>query len=571
MRALQVFAGFFAFLVRLLVEEATRRLPFGARVLGPQKSPRRFRDLLEGLGGAFVKFGQFLSMRSDILPPAYCQALSTLFDKVPPFPSDQARAIVERELGAPIEDLFHDFDDEPLGAASFGQVHRVTLKGGDDDGQQAVVKVCRPGSDRTIDVDGRLALVLAHMVDLMGLLGRIEVVPVMRDAVKWTRKEILYLQEGKNADHVHELTAFNPRQRIPFVYWDRTTDRVLTMEHLDGIPVSEIIDRFERSDPTIDDELAQMACDRMTLARNVWQTFLLHTFVGGVFHGDPHPGNVIALPENQVGMIDFGLLGRLNEEQKREQGLSLAAIAQENIERLFTIILDILDAPRGLLVTDTYDQFAEEADAWLDACDNPGAPMAEKTLQRLVASSMSIARQVGLVLPAQTILFYKGLLTVDAVVLRMYPDFDYKKESRRALRLIRMYELEKLYQPGNVIDSALLTQLLFGTLPVFVEGRIQDFEQGQRQIYRKLNLLPAIAAAVMRAVAWASAAALAIALLDRAGWLGRLWAHVPRAPMGPALELVAGHLALAAITVLFAAWAARALKARTMVKVQKEA
>lgn len=571
MRTLQVITGFFVFLSRLLFEEAARRVPFAPRMLGPARGPRRFRNLLEGLGGAFVKFGQFLSMRSDILPPAYCQALATLFDQVPPFPAAEARAIVERELGKPIGALFHAWTDEPLGAASFGQVHSVTLKGGDDDGQSAVVKVCRPGSEETIETDGRLALVLAHLVDLVGLLGRIQVAPVMRDCVKWTKKEIQYLQEGKNADHLHELTGFNPRQRIPYVYWDRTTDKVLTMERLDGLPVSEIIERFERGDKSIDAELADMACDRMTLARNVWQTFLLHAFVGGVFHGDPHPGNIIVLPENQIGMVDFGLLGRLNEEQKREQGLSLAAIAQENIERLFMIILDVLDAPRGLLVTKTYDQFAEEADAWLDACDNPGAPMSEKTLQRIVTSSMAIARQVGLVLPAQTILFYKGLLTVDAVVLRLYPDFDYKKESRRALRLIRMYELEKLYKPGNIIDTSLLAQLVFGTLPVFVEGRIQDYEQGQRQIYRKLNLLPAIGASLMRALAWGAASMLAVTLLDRTGWLARLWEHVPRRSVEPALELVAGHLVLVVITLLLGAWAARVLKARTMVKVQKEA
>ena len=134
-----------------------------------------------------------------------------------------------------------------------------------------------------------------------------------------------------------------------------------------------------------------------------------------------------------------------------------------------------------------------------------------------------------------------------------------------------MYELEKLYKPGNVIDSSLLAQLLVGTLPTFVESRIQDFEQGQRQIYRKLNLLPAIAANVMRALAWGAALALGITLLDRVGWLSRFWALVPRKNIEPALELVAGHLALVGITVLFAAWAARALKARTMVKVQKEA
>jgi len=233
-RIIQVFTRFFAFIFGLIAEEAAARVTRSKK----RRSPRAFRDLLEGLGGAFIKIGQFLSMRSDILPPAYCKQLTTLYDKVPPFPSDEARAIVERELKKPIDELFTSWEDKPVGAASFGQVHLVTLRGGDDDGQRAAVKICRPGSERTIETDGRLAIVLAHIVDLMGLLGRIEIVPVLRDAVKCTRNEIQYLQEGKNADHIHELSAWNPRQRIPYVYWDRTTEKVLTMEFLDGIAVS---------------------------------------------------------------------------------------------------------------------------------------------------------------------------------------------------------------------------------------------------------------------------------------------------------------------------------------------
>jgi ubiquinone biosynthesis protein len=571
-RSVQVFTRFFVFLFGLLAEEAAARVPFARkRIRAAPRSPRAFRDLLEGLGGAFIKIGQFLSMRSDILPPVYCRELATLYDKVPPFPSSEARAIVERELGRPIDELFEEWDDVPVGAASFGQVHLAKLKGGDDAGQRAAVKICRPGSERTIETDGRLAIILSHLVDLMGLLGRIEVVPVLRDAVKWTRKEIQYRQEGKNADHIHELTSWNPRQRIPYVYWDRTTDKVLTMEFLDGISINEIIERFENGDASIDDELAEMACDRVTLARNVWQTFLLQTFVGGVFHGDPHPGNLIVLPENTIGMIDIGLLGRLNEEQKREQGLTLQAVSQENIERLFIAILDILDAPRGLLVTGTYDTFAEEADAWLDACDNAGAPMAEKTLQRLVASSMLIARQVGLVLNAQTILFYKGLLTVDAVILRLYPDFDYKKESQRALRLVRMYELEKRYRPGAIIDTSLLAQLLFGTLPTFVEARLQDYEQGQRQIYRKLNVLPAVGASMLKGLAWLAAAAAAVALLDTRGALAWVWNRLPRDAVAPLLDVAGRHVILAVVLTLVAFSASRSLRARSLVKVQREA
>jgi hypothetical protein len=183
---------------------------------------------------------------------------------------------------------------------------------------------------------------------------------------------------------------------------------------------------------------------------------------------------------------------------------------------------------------------------------------------------MLIARQVGLVLNAQTILFYKGLLTIDAVVLRLYPDFDYKKESQRALRLVRMYELEKRFRPGAIIDTALLAQILFGTLPTFIESRLQDYEQGQRQIYRKLNVIPAIGASAMKALAWAAAAAAVVALLDTRGLLGWLWGRLPRESVAPALDVAGAHIVLAVLVTLAASSASRSLRMRSLVKVQRE-
>jgi|GEM_PF-945651 len=574
-RTIQVLSAFSRFLLGFLLEELVWRLPLVAWALGgrsTRRNPERLRELLEGLGGAFIKFGQLFSMRSDILPPVYCAALANLFDNVPPFPSSEARAIIERELGRPLEEIFDHFDDNPIGAASFGQVHLATLKpeSEGDEGRKAAVKVCRPGSQETIEIDGRLLLLLGMIVDALGILGRITLAPVFKDFVRWTRREINYLQEGKNADHLHELTSWNPRQRIPYIYWDKSTPRVLTMEFLEGITVNEIIRRHEAGDPDLDGELAELGCDRVTIARNVWQTFLLQAFVGQTFHGDPHPGNLIVLPENVVGFIDFGLQGRLNEESRREQGIMLDAVARENIEKLFTATLDVLDAPRGLLVTDTYDEFAENADAWLDACDNPGAPMVEKTLNRLVTSSMKIARQVGLVLAPHTMLFYKGLITIDAVILRVNPEFDYKKETRRALRLIRMRELDRLYAPGNVLDTALLTQLLLTSLPDFAASRLQDFEQGQRLIYRKLNLLPVIVGGMFTLASWGSIA-LGLALLGhRFHHLGRLWALPGTAVVQHVFDLLQPYILVFFAAAIGLRWGAAFFKNRSFVKAQRE-
>ncbi len=506
-RTLQVLRGFFRFFLAFLLEEALTRVPLLRRLRGKRwrpRNPQRLRQYCVDMGGAFVKFGQFFSMRSDILPPAYCRALSTLFDRVPPFPAVEARRIVEQELGAPVDELFESFDDRAVGAASFAQGHVVTLKG-ENAGKQAIVKVARPGAEEAIATDTRLLVLLGWLVDISSVLGRIKLVPIFRDFARWTKREVYYVQEAKNADHLEEMTEWNVRQRIPWIYWEHTTNRVLTLEYLDGLPLSRIIERVRAGDPTLDEELERMSCSRLVLARNLFQSFLLQAFVGAVFHADPHPGNLVALPEDTIGFLDFGLLGRLNEESRREQALLMDAVVQENLERLFVAVLDLLDAPRGLAVTEVYDDFAEETDEWLDACDNPGATMDEKTITHLVQASMGIARQVGLVMPMQTMLYFKAVLTVDGVILRIAPEFDYKKELRRAMRLIRMRELDKLYGPGAVIDRALSLQLLANYLPDFLVQRLQDFEQGKKMIYRKLNLIPVIIGNLLRALAWLTA------------------------------------------------------------------
>jgi len=574
-RTAQVLTGFFKFFLLFLAEEALLRVPGFKRLHGKSwkpHNPQRLRRYVVEMGGAFVKFGQFFSIRSDILPPAYCKELATLFDQVPPFPGIVARQIIALELGQSVDDLFEWFDDEAVGAASFGQGHRVTLKG-ENAGKHAIVKVSRPGSDMQIDTDTRLLVLLGWIVDISSVLGRIKLVPIFRDFARWTRREVVYMQEAKNADHLHEVTSWNTRQRIPYIYWQYTTNRVVTMEYFDGLPFSRVIERLEAGDPTLDDELAAISCDRLTLARNLWQSFLLQAFVGHVFHGDPHPGNLVVLPENTVGFLDFGLLGRLNEEARREQILLMDAVVQENIERLFVAVLDLLDAPRGLAVTDVYDDFAEDADEWLDACDNPGAGRDEKTLNRLVNASMAIARQVGLVLPMQTMLYFKALLTVDSVVLRVAPEFDYKKETRRAIRLIRMRELDRMYGPGAVIDRALSLQMLANSLPDFLIQRLQDFEQGQKTIFRKLNLIPVIIANMLRGVAVIAALSgvglLLQRLLQRFGKLS----DVPllNHPVVVGLfDFVAPMLYAVPVLVVLLLWGARYAMSRSYVKVQKQ-
>jgi hypothetical protein len=196
--------------------------------------------------------------------------------------------------------------------------------------------------------------------------------------------------------------------------------------------------------------------------------------------------------------------------------------------------------------------------------------MGEKTMNRLVTSAMNIARQVGLVLAPHTMLFYKGVITIDSVILRVNPEFDYKRETRRAMRLIRMRELDKLYTPGNVIDTALLTQLLLTYLPDFAASRLQDFEQGQRLIYRKLNLLPVILGNMFSLLSVGLGLAGVGVAAQRFGHLEWLWKMPGVSLLHQALDLGRHYVWLFFLAAIVCAWAGAALKARSFVKVQKE-
>jgi hypothetical protein len=191
-------------------------------------------------------------------------------------------------------------------------------------------------------------------------------------------------------------------------------------------------------------------------------------------------------------------------------------------------------------------------------------------LQRFVQNAMQIARQIGLVLATQTMLFYKGIITVDAVILRVCPEFDYKKESKRALRLVRMRELDKLYAPGNVIDSVLLTQLLVNNLPLFAASRIQDFEQGQRLIFRKLNLIPVVIGTVTKIAAWALIAGGFVLVAFRLGYLDRFRLVEGTKPLFAVLDLFRDFTVLTFVAAAICAFVAQSMKSRTFSKVQRD-
>jgi ubiquinone biosynthesis protein len=251
--------------------------------LGP---PQRLRMALEELGPTFVKLGQVLSTRPDLLPPAYIAELARLQDTVPPAPWEPVRAQLEAELGAPVEKVFATLDPEPIAAASLAQVHAATLP----DGAEVVVKVQRPDIEATINVDLDILADVARLLQTRTPLGELYDLPgIVEEFAATLRAELDFYREGHNADRFRANFADEPYLYIPKVYWDYTTRRVLVMERIRGIKIDDIA------------ALDAAGYDRYRIGLHAARMVIKEVLEDGFFHADPHPGNFFVMPGEVIG------------------------------------------------------------------------------------------------------------------------------------------------------------------------------------------------------------------------------------------------------------------------------
>lgn len=269
--------------------------------LVPLSEPERVKRLAEALGPAFVKMGQILSTRPDLIPHAYLVELKKLQDDVGGLPFDQIRAVVEAELGRPIGEIFADVDETPLAAASIGQVHCVTLK----DGTKAVIKVQRPGIEETIRRDISILRSLASLATGAGATGPIDALGIVREFERSILRELDYVVEGHATDAFRAQHEKNARIVIPRVFWETTTKRVLTLERIEGIKVSDIA------------RLREKGHDLPKVAQALVDVVLEQVFLFGRFHADPHPGNLMVMGDGRLAMIDFGMAGHFDDYTRR--------------------------------------------------------------------------------------------------------------------------------------------------------------------------------------------------------------------------------------------------------------
>lgn len=278
-------------------------------------TPVRVRLALEDLGPTFIKLGQLLSTRSDLLPPPYLTELSKLQDAAPAVPPAEILDTIRAELGAGVEELFADFDVIPLASASIGQAHAGHLH----DGTPVVVKVRRPGVVAQIEEDLEIVQSLARQASRRWERARgYDLEGIAQDFAITLRAELDYLQEGRNAERFARNFSADPDVLIPRVIWERTTSRVLTLERMKGIKINDV------------EHLDAAGIDRTTVARRGADMVLTMIFHDGFFHADPHPGNLFVAPDGSIALIDFGMVGEVNEQLKEELADFLIGFTQES-------------------------------------------------------------------------------------------------------------------------------------------------------------------------------------------------------------------------------------------------
>lgn len=405
----------------------------------------RVRKVLEELGPTFIKLGQILSTRPDLLPKPLFRELEKLQDEIPPFgkPEDAIR----RELGSPPDKLFASFDRKPVAAASVGQVHRAVLKSGD----VVAVKVQRPDIEKTVSVDMEILIDIAHLMEKYMPESRIyRPRAIIREFSRIMEDELDYTKEARNAERFFRNFAGDRTVRIPKVYAGFSSKRVLTMEFIEGVKVSDV------------KGIERMKVDRKKIARVGAGAIMKEFLVDGFFHADPHPGNVLVTPDGRLSFIDFGIVGYVDDDMKELlEGLFLSII-RKDVNGMTKSFLDM-----GMVSSDTdVSAFKAEVNRIVDYYY--GKSMAEVDVGVLINDVVSLMRNYRVNLPAKFTTAFNALLISEGTGKMLDPEFRLINEARPFAEKLAAEHMK----PGYVVTDAMQRLAEYGELVKVLPRRV---------------------------------------------------------------------------------------------------
>jgi predicted unusual protein kinase regulating ubiquinone biosynthesis (AarF/ABC1/UbiB family) len=426
--------------------------------------PVRLRVAFERLGGAWIKLGQMLALRFDLLPAAYCDELFKLLNQVAPFSYDEVSAIITRELGGPPETVFRSFAKESFAAASIGQVHRAVLHSG----EAVAVKVQRPGIRETLAADIALMYSTTWLLDLTHVFGTTNSRTVIDEFARWTADELDYLVEARQAVLLYQNAQGDRHERIARVHRDYTTSRVLTTELIEGIPLIDIMIARREGNLAFLDGLAAAGHDLDRIVRHLDWNMLNQVYVFGYFHADLHPANLFVLPGDSIGYVDFGIVGQLPDSVRSSLIRYSWLLFRGEVEGAVRELMRWL-APGPATDTDIarwrlirihqaflYETVADRMRATSSA-PGPMSHAAENPYSKLAVDILETVREQELTMAASIVGYLKMLVTLGTLRFQLAVEYDLQATVRRFTRRLGRQQAIAFLDPRRSLDRLYAT------------------------------------------------------------------------------------------------------------------
>lgn len=366
-------------------------------------TPQRIRLALQDLGPTFVKFGQVLSTRPDIIPREVIQELALLQDRNPPFPVEQVHTILESEFGSPVNVLFREFEETPLAAGSLAQVHGAVAW----DGRKLAIKVRRPDVVQAVERDLSLMLELAQLLERHVPESRVfDPVGLVNQFMRTIRREMNFRREGRSMQEFARLFRDDARLHVPAVEQTLTSEAVLTMERVEGVKIDDV------------EGIRALGLDPAEVARSGARIFMRQSFEMGIFHGDPHPGNIRVRADGSIALLDYGMVGYL-DDVKREQLVDLfLAIAHNDVDRAVNVVLELGHPTQPVEMVLLQADIRDFIDAYY------GVPLEQMRIGQLLNDFVAILSNHMLRCPGDLMVLIRAIVTLEGVGRQLDPHFN---------------------------------------------------------------------------------------------------------------------------------------------------
>lgn len=493
-------------------------MPDDGNILGPQK----FAQRLVRLGPQFVKIGQYLALRPDILPQSYCDELLRLVDKVPPVPWNEIAAILEAELREPPDRAFAHIRKQPLAAGSIAQVHLARTH----DGRLVAVKVQRPNLPIQVERSLRWSRMLARLLEFSELGRGISPREVIDEIERWLRRELDFRQE-LNSQLMLRAAASHRWLRIPEPLPELSTARVLTAEYLQGTSFSELIAQRRAGDSAT---LERRGFDRERLAERLITTTFHQMFTSGRFHADPHPGNLIAMPGDVIGLVDCGLTDSVTPDLREAQAAYLSALYNHDAAGMHRALAGLLQFGPDSDPASFRQDFIAETNDFLSRNNDPANGEGGTTSGYMIVL-MRLARRHRVRLPAALLSMYRALLTVEAVSRQLGAEADLASVGRGFFAGSEIERLLATLEPSTIVNWLMRMGELTRTAPGHIQELLSDLVDGRFVLSTQMQQAPAD-----RRIANRRARLIALAILSLGPAI--LLAGRPEAPFDTILWIV---------------------------------